>query len=69
MFNINEVVSSLKRSQEFFLLEFLTFKNICVVVAFLLIFNQLIELYQFRNMPPGLRLSSLPLIGNFMSFD
>lgn len=37
--------------------------------CFLVDFNQLIELYQFRNMPPGLRLSSLPLIGNFMSFD
>ena len=54
---------------ELFLLEYLTFKNICVAVAFLSILNQLIELYQFRNMPPGPRLTSLPFIGNLMSFD
>ena len=43
--------------------------NIFLAVVFLLILNQLIELYQFRNMPPGPRLTTLPLIGNLLSFD
>ena len=40
-----------------------------LVFVFLLILNQLIELYEFRNMPPGPRLTSLPFIGNLLSFD
>lgn len=43
--------------------------NILIAVIFLLIFNLLIELYQFRNMPPGPRLTTLPFIGNLLSFD
>ena len=43
--------------------------NIVLVFVFLLILNQLIELYEFRNMPPGPRLTSLPFIGNLLSFD
>ena len=49
--------------------EYCTFGNIFLFLVFLLIVNQLIELYQFRNMPPGPRLTSLPFIGNFLSFD
>ena len=51
------------------LFEYCTLGNIFLAVIFMLILNQLIELYQFRNMPPGPRLTSLPLIGNLLSFD
>ena len=54
---------------ELLLSEYLTFGNIVFAVVLLLILNQLIELYQFRSMPPGPRLTSLPLVGNLMSFD
>ena len=49
--------------------EYLSFGNIVLVFVFLLILNQLIELYQFRNMPPGPRLTSLPFVGNLLCFD
>ena len=49
--------------------EYLTIGNIFLVIFFLLILNQLIVLYQFRKMPPGPRLISLPFIGNLLSFD
>ena len=50
-------------------LEYITFGNIFLFLVFLLILNQLIELYEFRNMPPGPRFTSLPFIGNILSFD
>ncbi|XP_068737026.1 steroid 17-alpha-hydroxylase/17,20 lyase-like [Montipora capricornis] len=49
--------------------EYLTFGNTVLALVFLLMLNQLIELYQFRYMPPGPRLTSLPFIGNLLSFD
>ena len=49
--------------------EYFTFGNIFLALVFLLIFNQLFELYQFRNMPPGPRLTSLPFIGNLLSLN
>ena len=54
---------------EVLLSEYFTLGNIFLAIVFLLILNQLIELYQFRNMPPGPRLTSLPFIGNLLSFD
>jgi len=54
---------------ELLLSEYFTLGNIFLAVVFLLILNQLIELYQFRSMPPGPRLTSLPFIGNLLSFD
>lgn len=51
------------------MLEYCTLGNILIAVIFMLIFNLLIELYQFRNMPPGPRLTTLPFIGNLLSFD
>ena len=54
---------------ELLLSEYLTLGNIFLAIVFLLILNQLIELFQFRNMPPGPRLTSLPFIGNLLSFD
>ena len=52
-----------------FLVEYFTFGNVFLAFVFLLILNQLIELYQFRDMPPGPRLTSLPFIGNLLSLD
>lgn len=49
--------------------EYFTVGNIFLAIVFLLILNQLVELYQFRNMPPGPRLTSLPFVGNLLSFD
>ena len=49
--------------------EYFTVGNIFLVIVFLLILNQLVELYQFRNMPPGPRLTSLPFVRNLLSFD
>ena len=46
--------------------EHFRFGNIFLAIVFLLVVNQLIELYQFRNMPPGPRLTSLPFIGNLL---
>ncbi|XP_078374661.1 steroid 17-alpha-hydroxylase/17,20 lyase-like isoform X2 [Oculina patagonica] len=42
-----------------------------VLLALLLVFMiyQLIDLYQFRGMPPGPRFTNLPLIGNLFSFN
>ena len=54
---------------ELVLADYFTLGNVFVALFFLLILNQLIELYQFRNMPPGPRFTSLPFIGNLMSFD
>lgn len=48
--------------------EYFTVGNIFLAIVFLLILNQLVELYQFRNMPPGPRLTSLPFLGNLLSF-
>ena len=49
--------------------EYFTVGNIFLAIVFLLILNQLVELYQFRNIPPGPRLTSLPFVGNLLSFD
>ena len=49
--------------------ECITFGNVFLAIVFFLILNQMIELYQLRNMPPGPRLTSLPFIGNMLSFD
>ena len=49
--------------------EFITFGNVFLAIVFILILNQMIELYQLRNMPPGPRLTSLPFIGIMLSFD
>ena len=40
-----------------------------LLLLFVVFIYQLIELYQFRNMPPGPRFTNLPIIGNLMSFD
>ena len=49
-------------------------EQVTFVSAFLVLFgfvllNQLWELYNLRGMPPGPRLSGIPFVGNFLSFD
>ena len=47
--------------------EYFTVGNIFLAIVFLLILNhQLVELYQFRNMPPGPRLTFLSFVGNLL---
>ena len=47
----------------------LTVGNVLLSVLFLLLLHYLVEFYQFRGMPPGPRLYSIPFFGNFLSFD
>ena len=47
----------------------LTLGNVLLSVLFLLLLHYLVEFYQFRGMPPGPRLYSIPFFGNFLSFD
>ena len=47
----------------------LTVGNVLVSFLFLLLLHYLIELYQFRRMPPGPRLYSIPILGSVLSFD
>ena len=67
--DVDRVVESHISKMELLLSEYFSLGNSFLVIVFLLILNQLIELYQFRNMPPGPRLTSLPFIGNMLSFD
>lgn len=43
--------------------------NVLLGLLFLFLLHQLWEIYEFRGMPPGPRLTSLPFIGNVLSFD
>ena len=47
----------------------LTAGNVLLLLFFLLLLHHLVEFYQFRGMPPGPRLYSIPCFGNFLSFD
>ena len=47
----------------------LTVGNIILFLLFLYFLHVLNEMYEFKNMPPGPRFTSLPVIGNFFSFD
>ena len=48
---------------------FFTLGNIFLLLVLLIMFQYLIEFYEFRGMPPGPRLYSIPFFGNFFSFD
>ncbi len=50
-------------------MEYLNLGNVLLAFLFAFIIYQLIDLYQFRGMPPGPRFSNLPLIGNLFSFN
>ena len=52
-----------------FLAEYFTAINVLLAIIFFFIVHQLIELYEFRNMPPGPRFPFLPLLGHALQFD
>ena len=47
----------------------LTFGNVLLLLLMLLMLHSLMVLYEFRNMPPGPRLATLPVLGNVFSLD
>ncbi|KAL9983486.1 hypothetical protein ACROYT_G005669 [Oculina patagonica] len=48
---------------------YLSLENVLVVFLLLLMLHYLMVLYEFRNMPPGPRLTTLPVSGNVFSLD
>lgn len=49
--------------------ECVTLGNVLLALALLYLLHILNEFYEFKGMPPGPRLTSLPFIGSFHSFD
>ena len=47
----------------------LSFANVLLVFLLVLLLHYLMVLYQFRNMPPGPRLTTTPVLGNVFSLD
>ena len=47
----------------------LSFVNVLLVLLLLPLIHYLTVLYEFRNMPPGPRLTAIPVIGNAFSLD
>ncbi|KAL9969531.1 hypothetical protein ACROYT_G021755 [Oculina patagonica] len=47
----------------------LSFGNVLLLLLLLLMLHYLMVLYEFRNMPPGPRLTTLPVLGNAFSLD
>ena len=43
--------------------------NVLLLLVLLFIVHYLMVLYEFRNMPPGPRLTTLPVLGNIFSLD
>ena len=48
---------------------FLSLGNIVLLLLLFFILHYLMILYEFRNMPPGPRFTTLPILGNFLSLD
>ena len=46
-----------------------TFGNVFLLLLVLLMLHYLMVLYEFRDMPPGPRLTTLPVLGNVFSLD
>ena len=46
-----------------------TLENFFLLLLFFIMLYYLVEFYQFRGMPPGPRLYTIPFFGNFLSFD
>ena len=49
--------------------ECLTLGNVLLLFLFMLMLHYLLVLYEFRNMPPGPRLTTIPILGNIFSLD
>ena len=47
----------------------LSFANVLLVLLMLLLLHYQMVLYEFRNMPPGPRLTAIPVLGNVFSVD
>ena len=47
----------------------LSLGNVILLSLLLFLLHHLMVLYEFRNMPPGPRLSSLPVLGNIFSLE
>jgi len=47
----------------------LSFPNVLLVLLLLVLLHYLMVLYEFRNMPPGPRLTAIPVLGNVFSLD
>ena len=47
----------------------LSIANVLLVLLLLLLLHYLTVLYQFRGMPPGPRLTTIPVLGNAFSLD
>ena len=47
----------------------LTFGNVLLLLLILLMLHYLMVLYEFKDMPPGPRLTTLPVLGNVFSLD
>ena len=43
--------------------------NVLLLLVLLLMLHYLMVVYEFRNMPPGPRLTTLPVLGNVFSLD
>ena len=47
----------------------LSFGNVVLLLLLLFLLHYLMVLYEFRDMPPGPRLTTLPVLGNIFSLD
>ena len=63
--------SSLNMASSLFdtIFSFLNVGNVLLLLLLLLMLHYLMVLYDFRNMPPGPRLSTLPVLGSVFSLD
>ena len=48
---------------------YLSLGNAFLLLLLLFLLHYLMVLYEFRNMPPGPRLTTLPVLGNIFSLD
>ena len=49
--------------------DFASLGNVVLLLLLLCLLHYLMVLYEFRSMPPGPRLTSLPVVGNAFSLD
>ena len=49
--------------------DYLSLGNVFLLLLLLFLLHYLVVLYEFRNMPPGPRLTTLPILGNIFSLD